>query len=81
MNWNRNPVVEGKGPREERRGHSITPLGRSYQGEGERGVVDPTMNSLVLRFQSLEVEGRWFVVTTVTIFFIFFIFFLFFVFF
>jgi len=55
MNGNKNPVVEGKGPRKERRGDSITPLGRSHQGGGEKRGVDPTMISLVSRFQSPEV--------------------------
>ena len=45
----------GKSLQEEKSGDIITPLGRSYQGGEERGVVDPTMISLVLRFESLEV--------------------------
>ena len=45
---------EGR-PQWERRGDTITPLGRSHQGGGEGVVVDPTMISLVLRFQSPEV--------------------------
>jgi len=55
MNGNKNPVMEGKGPRKERRGDGITLLGRSHQGRGEGEVVDPTIISLVLRFQSPEV--------------------------
>jgi len=42
-------------PQRERRAGSITPLGRSHQGGGEEVVVDPTLISLVLRFQSPEV--------------------------
>jgi len=42
-------------PQRERRGYGITPLGRSHQGGGEEMVVDPTMISLVLRFESPEV--------------------------
>jgi len=53
MNRNKNPVEEGVDPRG--RGDSITPLVRSHQGGGEGVVVDPTMISLVLRFQSPEV--------------------------
>jgi len=45
----------GDTPQRERRGDSITLLGRGHQGEGEGMVVDPTMISLVLRFQSPEV--------------------------
>jgi len=56
MNRNKNPVEEGVDrPLREKRGDSITPLGRSHQGGGEGGVVDATMISLVLRFQSPEV--------------------------
>jgi len=55
MNGNKNPVVEGRGPTKERRGNSVTPLGKSHQGGGKGGVVDPMMISLVLRFQSPEV--------------------------
>jgi len=40
---------------------------------------DPRIMSLVFRFQSPEVEGRWFVLTTVTFFFFFFIYIVFFV--
>ena len=43
------------------RGCSIAPLGKSHQGGGEGVVVDPTMISLIFRFQSPEVYGRWFV--------------------
>ena len=56
------PHGGGGRPQRERRCDSITPLGRSHQGGGEGEGVDPTMISLVLRFQSPEVEGRWFVV-------------------
>jgi len=51
----RGPSREGGRPPRERRGYGITPLGRSHQGGGEGAVVDPTMISLVLRFQLLEV--------------------------
>jgi len=49
------PRGGGGRPQRERRGDGITPLGRSHQGGGEGVVVDPTMISLVLRFQSREV--------------------------
>jgi len=55
MNRNKNPLEEGGKPLRERRGDSITPLGRSHQGGGEGVVVDPTIISLVLRFQSPKV--------------------------
>jgi len=55
MNGNKNPVEERGRPQRERRGNSFTPLGRSHQGGGERVVVDPTIISLMLRFQSPEV--------------------------
>jgi len=51
----REPRRGGGTPQKERRGYGITPLGRSHQEGGEAAVVDPTMNSLVLRFQSPEV--------------------------
>ena len=49
------PHRGGGRPQRERRGESITPLGRGHQGGAEGVVVDPTMISLVLRFQSPEV--------------------------
>jgi len=49
------PRGGGGRPLRERRGGSITPLGKSHQGAGEGVVVNPTMISLVLRFQSPEV--------------------------
>jgi len=53
-----NPLLMEAG-QEEEGGGSVTPLGRSHQGGGEGGrrggVEDPTMISLVLRFQSPEV--------------------------
>jgi len=55
MNGNKDPIEEGVRPHRERRGCSIAPLGRNHQGGGEGVVVDPTMISLVLRFQSPEV--------------------------
>jgi len=55
------PRGEGGRPQRERRGDSGTPLGRSHEGGGEGVVADLTMISLVLRFQSPEVSGRWFV--------------------
>jgi len=73
-NRKQEPHGGGGRPQRERRGCSIAPLGRSHQGGGEGVVVDPTMISLVLRFQSPEVEGRWLVLTTVTVFFFFFFF-------
>ena len=73
MNGNKSPVVEGKGPRKERWGDSVTPLGRSHQGGGEAGVVDPTIISLVLRFQSPEVYGRWFMSNYCNLFFLLFL--------
>ena len=51
----REPRGGGGRPQRERRGDSITPLGRSHQGGGEGVVVDSTMIFLVLRFQSSEV--------------------------
>ena len=51
----REPRRGGGRPLRERRGGSIIPLGKSHQGGGEGVVVDSTMISLVLRFQSLEV--------------------------
>jgi len=51
----RTPRRGGQEARWRRRGGSVTPLGRSHQS-GRRGVmVDRTMISLVLRFQSPEV--------------------------
>ena len=44
-------------------------------------VVDPTMISLVLRFQSPEVYGRWFVANYIDRFLFFFFFFFLFLFF
>ena len=55
------PHRGGGRPQRERRGDSGTPLGRSHEGGGEGVVADLTMISLVLRFQSPEVSGRWFV--------------------
>jgi len=49
------PHGAGGRPQRERRGCGIAPVGRSHQGGGEGVVVDPTMISLVLRFQSPEV--------------------------
>ena len=51
----REPHRGGDRPQRERRGYGFTPLGRSHQGAGEGAVVDPTMISLVLRFQSPQV--------------------------
>jgi len=51
----REPRRGGGRPQRERRGYGVTPLGRSHQGGGEGAVVDLTMISLVLRFQSPEV--------------------------
>jgi len=51
----REPRRGGGKPQRERRGYSIPPLGRSHQVGGEGVVVDATMISLVLRFQSPEV--------------------------
>jgi len=55
MNRNENSVEEGVDPRGRGGVCSISPLGKSHQGGGEGVVVDPTMISLVLRFQSPEV--------------------------
>ena len=57
VNDERKQELRGGGgrPQRERRGDSITPLGRSHQGGGEGEVVDPMMISLVLRFQLPEV--------------------------
>jgi len=60
------PRGGGGRPQRERRGCSIAPLGRSHQGGGEGVVVNSMMIFLVLRFQSPEVQGRRFVLTTVT---------------
>jgi len=49
------PCDGGGRPQRVRRGDSITPLGRCHEGGGEGVVVDSTMISLVLRFQSPEV--------------------------
>ena len=49
------PLGGGGRALRERSGGSITPLGKSHQGGGEGVVVNPTMISLVLRFQSPEV--------------------------
>jgi len=46
---------KGDKPPREMSGDGITLIGRSHQGEGEGGVVDPRIISLVLRFQSPEV--------------------------
>jgi len=51
----REPRRGGGRLKRERRGYGFTPLGRSHQGGGEGAVVDPTMISLVLSFQSPEV--------------------------
>jgi len=49
------PRGRGGRPLRQRRAGSITPLGKSHQGGGEGVVVDPTIISQVLRFQSPEV--------------------------
>jgi len=49
------PRGGGGRPLRERRGGSIALLGKSHQGGGKGVVVDPTMISLMLRFQSPEV--------------------------
>jgi len=49
------PRGGGDRPPSERRGDSITLLGKSHQRGGEGLVVDPTMMALVLRIQSPEV--------------------------
>jgi len=55
MNEGKNPKEGGQEARRRRGGGIVTPLGRSHQGGGEGEAVDPTMISLVLRFQSPEV--------------------------
>ena len=72
MNRNKNPVEEGVDPRGRGGVVASLPWAEAIKGEERGWWWNPTMISLVLRFQSPEVSGRWFMLTTVTVLFLFF---------